>query len=335
MKKMKKEQVLNAIAHKQTDKIPHIIELTSEKQKSFCDFVGIDTSEFFDYAGNCIQKLEYGTGEYIRDGFYQDNYGVIWNRSGIDKDIGVVTEELVTEENYLGFKFPTPDIDRVKSLTQTLISDGRDTVKLGKIGMTLFERAWSLRGMENLLTDFYLNPELAHHLLGNICDYNLQIIDAALEFDIDGFYFGDDYGQQTGLMMSPDTWREFIKPYLKKMFTKVKSRGKIVALHCCGNITDILGDLIEIGLDIYQTVQPELYNLAELKENFGKDLSFWGAISTQRDMPFVSPDQLVKIMQETIDILGKDGGYIVAPTHQVPPDVPNENIAAFINYLKG
>jgi len=188
--------------------------------------------------------------------------------------------------------------------------------------------------MENLLMDFHLNPEFVNELFDNILQYNMKIIDAALQYDIDGFYFGDDYGQQNGLIMSPQTWRTFIMPGLKQMFGKVKEAGKAVALHSCGNILELLGDLIDIGLDIYQTVQPEIYDLSKLKTDYGKDLTFWGAISTQKTLPFVSPDELRGIVKQTINIMGVNGGYIAAPTHKVPQDVPVENMIALFEVLK-
>jgi len=164
--------------------------------------------------------------------------------------------------------------------------------------------------------------------------YNLQIIDVALAYDIDGFYFGDDYGQQTGMIMSPEHWRRFIRPGLETMFARVKNAGKLVFLHSCGNISGVLGDLVDIGLDVYQTVQPEVYDLAELKHTYGRDLSFWGAISTQRLLPFASPTEVVEKATEIIGVMHEGGGYIAAPTHQVPADVPPENVEALVTLFK-
>jgi uroporphyrinogen decarboxylase len=117
---------------------------------------------------------------------------------------------------------------------------------MGKIGSAFFDRAWSLRGFENFLMDLMVEEAFVKELFEQILSVNLQIIDEAVKYDIDGFYFGDDYGQQNGLLMSPVTWRIFIKPYLAIMFERVKKSGKIVALHSCGNISEIMGDLIEI-----------------------------------------------------------------------------------------
>lgn len=331
----RKERVRQAVNHRKTGIVPWNIELLGGEMVKVCEYLGIEASEFFDLAGNHIEKITYNIGgKEIRPGFWQDEFDVVWDRSGLNKDIGVVSEVLLKEAGLSSYQFPAPPVEQVKDVTGKMLNNGRDTFKLGKIGMTYFERAWSLRGMENLMMDMALNTPFAEELFGQIADYNMQIIDTAVQYDIDGFYFGDDYGQQTGLLISPDMWRRFIKPGLTKMFEKVKSANKVVALHCCGKIDAILGDLIDIGLDIYQTVQPEVYDLKKLKKEFGNHLTFWGAISTQQTLPFVKPEELKRIVRETIEIMGQGGGYIAAPTHRVPGDVPAENIAALIEVLK-
>jgi len=334
-KMKRKDRVKAAIKHQQCDIVPYNVELTGAELTKVADFLGIEKGSFADYAGNHIEKLGYnGGGSFIKEGFFEDEFGVVWDRSGLDKDIGVIDEFLLREPNLNGYEFPAPDLEQIKAKTAKFVANGKDSFKFGKIGMTYFERAWSLRGFENFLMDLHLYPEFVNNLFDNILQYNMKIIDAALQYDIDGFYFGDDYGQQNGLIMNPNTWRTFIKPGLKQMFEKVKNAGKVVALHSCGNISDILADLIEIGLDVYQTVQPEIYDLPKLKADYGNDLTFWGAISTQKTLPFVSPDELKVIVRQTVDIMGVNGGYIAAPTHGVPEDVPAENIIALIEVLK-
>ena len=332
---LRKDRVKTAIEHKPPDIIPYNIELTSEELTKVADCLGIEKSSFAEYAGNHIEKTGYNIGgSIIKDGFFKDEFGVVWNRSGLDKDIGVIEEYLLKEPDLKGYQFPEPDLEQVKAHTAAFVANGKDTFKFGKIGMAFFERAWSLRGIEDFLMDMHLHPEFVDELFESILQYNMKIIDVALQYDIDGFYFGDDYGQQNGLIMSPDTWRTFIMPGLKQMFAKVNDAGKAVALHSCGNISEILGDLDDIGLDIYQTVQPEIYDLAKLKADHGKSLTFWGAISTQKTLPFVSPDELKDIIRKTMDTMGTDGGYIAAPTHGVPKDVPAENIIALVEVLK-
>ena len=332
---MRRERVWKAVQHNQTGIVPYNVELTSEELAKVAEYIGIDKGEFFGWAGNHIEKGSYNTGgNYIKPGFFKDEFGVVWDRSGLDKDIGVIDEILIKESEVKCYSFPEPNINEVFKITEKLVNNGKDTFKFGKIGLAYYERAWSLRGMENLLMDFILEPAFIEELFENILQYNLKIIEAAIEYDIDGFYFGDDYGQQTGMIMSPETWRKFIKPGLAKMFEKVKSTGKIVALHSCGNISAILGDLIDIGLDIYQTVQPEIYDLKKLKAEYGENLSFWGGISTQRLLPFAKPEEVKSTVKDIIGTMSCNGGYIASPTHQVPADVPPENIVALVEVLK-
>jgi len=329
----KKERVQKALAHQNTDFVPYNIELTNGAMKRFTEKYGVSKADFFGFAGNHIEKIGYNGGETIKPGYFKDEFGVVWNRSGGD-DIGVVEEYLLPEADLEGFKFPVINTADMALRTDMVLGNGIDSFKLAKIGMLLFERAWSLRGMENLLMDFYINEAFTEELFSKITDYNLTIINEAVNYPVDGFYFGDDYGQQNGLIMGPDLWRQFIKPQLKRTFAPIKEKGLPVCLHSCGNISDILEDLIEIGLDCYQTVQPEIYDLHGLKEKFGHHLSFYGAISTQQFLPFATPDEVTAKLHETIHILGKNGGYICAPTHQIPDDVPPENIMAMVETLK-
>ncbi len=332
---LRKNTVKAAIQHNETDIVPYNVELTSGLLAKVTEHLGIGRADFGQYAGNHLQKANCNrAGSYIRDGFFKDEFGVVWDRTGADKDIGIVDHVLLPEPCLDGFDFPRPDMDNIAESTAKLVNNGRDTFKLAKIGTCYFERAWTLRGMENLLMDFLLEPNFVQQLLDNILQYNLQIIDTALHYDIDGFYFGDDYGQQNGLIMSPEVWRKFIKPGLARMFEKVKSAGRIVALHSCGNINAIFNDLIDIGLDVYQTVQPEVYDIKKLKTDFGDNLTFWGGISTQQALPFVTAVELKEIVKKTIAIMADKGGYIAGPTHRIPADVPVENVIALVEVLK-
>jgi uroporphyrinogen decarboxylase len=325
--------VISAAAHKNTEPVPHDIDLTAPVAQKVCDYLKIQREELWDWFDNHIEEAKYRRGQYIEEDVYQDPFGVQWNRS-IDKDIGVIKEYLLKEPKMGNYRFPEPELDYVDEITVKMMEINKDSYKFGKIGFSLFERAWSLRGFENFLADLAGEEKFVCELFEHILDYNMKIIDRALTYPIDGFFVGDDYGQQRGLLMSPATWRRLIKPCLAKMFEKVKLSGRTVALHSCGNLSDILGDLIDIGLDIYQTVQPEIYGLKKIKDQFGAHLTFWGGISTQKTLPYATPAEIKKIVSDTIKILGKNGGYIAAPTHQIPADVPVENVIALAEAFK-
>ena len=325
---MKRERVIAAVSHKGATPVPHDIELTVPLADKLCACLGIAHEQLWDWFDNHVEAMLYRKGQYLENEIYEDPFGVRWDRSGADKDIGIITEYILKEPALGGYRIPEPNLDYVDEVTTELMAAGRDSYKLGKVGFSLFERAWSLRGLENFLADLAGEEKFVCELFEQILEYNMKIIDRALTYQIDGFFLGDDYGQQRGLLMSPATWRRLIKPCLAKMFERVKLSGRTVALHSCGDLSAIIGDLIDIGLDIYQTVQPEIYSLKELKAQFGAHLTFWGGISTQQALPYATPDEVRKTAAETIKILGKGGGYIASPTHKVPADVPVENIIA-------
>ena len=139
---------------------------------------------------------------------------------------------------------------------------------------------------------------------------------------------GDHHLRQRGRMLG-------VKPGMKQMIEKVKSKGKYVVVHSCGDIWDLMPDLIEMGVDVYNTVQPEIYDLKKLKREYGNDLTFYGAVSTQQFLPYATPAQVYDKTCEVIDIMAKNGGYILSPSHGVTPDIPPENLLAMVKAAKG
>jgi uroporphyrinogen decarboxylase len=189
--------------------------------------------------------------------------------------------------------------------------------------------------MENLLVGFIESPDAVHDLMRRITDYNLAAVGIATEYkELDAVMFGDDWGQQRSLIMGREHWVTFIKPYLKEMYGAAKRAGKLVLQHSCGNIESVFDDVIELGLDAYQTFQPEIYDIEKVKARYGGRLSFWGGISTQQLLPTATPEFLRSEIIRIMRIMGKGGGYIAAPTHSVPRDVPAENILTMIDVFK-
>ena len=186
--------------------------------------------------------------------------------------------------------------------------------------------------MQNLMMDFYDNPDFIRELLNQIADYNIAQIQKALNHDIDGVYLGDDWGQQQGLQMGPDIWREFIKPVVSRMYGVVRKAGKFVFIHSCGDVDEIFDDLVEVGVNCFNPFQPEVMDIFQLFNKYHGKLSFHGGLSTQEILPFGTVDD---VKSETLKLLeaGRNGGYIFAPAHDVEGDVPLENILAFIKIL--
>ncbi len=155
-----------------------------------------------------------------------------------------------------------------------------------------------------------------------------------LEQPFDGVLFGDDWGQQRGLMFGAKRWRQFIKPRAAAMYKRVAAAGKAVCLHSCGKVQDLFPELIEIGLQVFNPFQPEVMDLQEMKSRYGDALTFYGGVSVQQLLPFGTPRQVRDEVRRLMDTLGRGGGFIVAPSHDMPGDVPLENLLAFIETVR-
>ena len=327
----RRETVIAALQHKETDRIPFFINFETQEYDRVVEYT--KNPDLINQCGRYLSGWSYGgypTENADRKEYFTDDYGVVWNRTGVDKDIGVIDSPMIPEPDISLYCPPKLNEKRVREDCERALAAKGDTFCFCGIGFSMFERLWSYVGMENALIYMITDPEFVHELLDKIMEYNLKLIDIMNEYPFDGFYFGDDWGQQRGMIMGAPHWREFIKPRMEILYRCAKKNGKFILQHSCGDIREILPDLIEIGLDCYQTVQPEIYDLKELKEQFGDKLSFWGTISTQRDLPVRTPDEIKKIIRDTVEIMRKGGGFIVAPTHAVPHDVPPENVLAMI-----
>lgn len=331
----RKERVNNSLNHKESDFIPYHADLTMQEGARLAEYTG--TPDFLADKGLHMHYTQYWgwpTEKIKSSEHFIDEFGVTWNRSGVDKDIGVIKNPIISEPDIKLWRNPVLDEKRLRADFEEIIRTKEDKFVFPGIGFSMFERLWSLCGMEDALVNMIVEPEFTHGLLDTICEYNLHIIDIANEYPFDGFYFGDDWGQQKGLIMGPANWRKFIKPRMKRMYERAKKDGKHILQHSCGDISEIFPDLIDIGLNCYQTFQPEIYDIEAVKKEFGNDLSFWGGISTQQLLPYAAPDKIKSEIARIMRIMGRNGGYIAAPTHAVPGDVPPENIIAMLDVFR-
>jgi uroporphyrinogen decarboxylase len=327
----KRQIVRLAIEGRQVPYVPWSCSFTVEAADKLREHFGQDDLD--QVLDNHIVRLGSDTGFFdeLGNNLFRDVFGVVWDRT-IDRDIGNVQGCVLPEPTLAGYTFPDPLDGRFFDDIPDKIAACWDCFRVYSIGFSLYERAWTLRGMENLLMDFLGHRDFARKLLRAIADYNIAQVTQALEYDIDAVRFGDDWGYQRGLQMGLPIWREFILPELKRMYSVIREAGKYVCIHSCGKVDELFDDLVGIGLNCFNPFQPEVMNVFDLMGRYRRRLAFHGGLSTQRTLPYGSVQDVRK---ETARLLqaGRPGGYIFAPAHAVEGDVPLENMLAFIEIL--
>ena len=328
-----RELVHRALAFEPVPRVPYCIEFCAKARDSLC--ATAEGATLFDRVANdMILSVVLGIQAEVRNaaGEYVDEFGVVWDRS-VDVDIGC-PRACLTPESFPTYPWPDPAAEgRFDTLAENMRRYG-DTFHVMTFGFSLFERAWSLRGMQNLLVDFVDRPDFAGALLDKIVDLNLAVLAGGLKRcpGVDGVYFGDDFGSQLGLIMGAPRWREIFKPRLARMYGAARAAGKKVIIHCCGKVQEIFDDLIEIGLDCFNPFQPEVMDVHDIFRRYHGSLAFWGGISTQRLLPAGTVAEVRREVGTLLD-MGRNGGYLIAPAHAIPGDAKVENVVAMLRMI--
>ncbi len=328
----KRDVIRTVLEFRRPPYVPWSLGFTHEAAAKLRRYFGQDDLEPFLH--NHLLGLGNGVGFFtdLGNDLVQDAFGVVWDRS-VDKDIGVVKGQVLPEPTLAGYTFPDPHDARFFADIPDRIAEYGDRFRVFQIGFSLYERAWTLRGMEALMMDFIEHPQFVHALFEAIADYNVAQVEKALTYDIDAVYFGDDWGQQRGLQMGPRLWRTFIYPVLQRMYAAVRAARKYVFIHSCGDVDELFDALIASGLNCFNPFQPEVMDVFALLKQYRGRLAFHGGLSTQRTLPYGTVDDVRRETQRLLDA-GSDGGYIFAPAHAVEGDVPLENMLTFIETLQ-
>jgi len=333
----KKEIVKRTLSHKEPPEVPYYMKFAApvyaELQKYF------DVEDVGEAVGNYITGFTPGYGKNFKPGMlpgnlYYDEYGCLWQ--GTEANPGQIKEPVLKNASLNGYRFPDAgDPGRLKGL-QELIEKRSDTYLIVNLeSHTLLERAFNLRGMVRFMTDMYDHPGFVELLLDKILEYDLELAGCILKYEIDAIKINDDWGDQRGILIGADRWRKLVKPRIAGLCKYIKEKKGIdIFLHSDGNIAEIIPDIIEMGITAMNPMQPEVMDIFKLKEQFGKEITFFGGMNTQSTMPFGTVNQVVSEMRKLVRELGRGGGFILSPGIIVQEDVPMENILAFVEICR-
>ncbi len=310
-----------------------------------------DPAEYFHYDVRIVEfgetRLQYDFAEYLPrdlpDRARVDEWGIAQIR-GVDGSPDIFVRPLAQASTVAEIDaYPLPDVtaDYRREIARRRIrqvqAKGCAAVSWQPfVGGTFFETAWRLRGLELFLMDLLTNQELAERLLGRIAELSIANACFLAECGVDILLTGDDVGSQDRLLISPAAWRKWLKPLYAELIQRVKAinPATLVFYHSDGYIAPIIPELVEIGVDILNPIQPECMDPVKLKQEFGDRLSFWGTIGTQTTFPYATPAELKALVRERIETVGEGGGLLIAPTHKLQSDVPWENIVAFFEAVQ-
>jgi uroporphyrinogen decarboxylase len=292
------------------------------------------------------KEIEGGFARVLDNAFFVDEWGVTWKRAAYYFDQGHHPLEGKSYGEITRYRLPDPeDMGRVAQVGEQCAryreENPQFVIPLSQSYGGILETALWLRGYADFYMDLASDAPECSYLLDAITEYfiafNTRYLDAA-RGQCDILAIGDDYGMQDRLLMAPEHWRKHIKPRYARLLACVKSRFPSIRIfhHSCGAITEILGDLIDIGVDIINPIQPLARGMDPvlLKREFGRRITFHGGIDVQRLLPFGTPDEIRGEVNRRLEVLSADGGYIIAPSHNIQAGTPEENILAFYDAVK-
>ncbi len=350
-----RDRVLMALNHETPDRCPMQVSFTPEfvtRLRSEMKLGGDKTHN--PHGGGNTYELERALGEdllltsvgwansYYQDGkSYVDEWGIGWKSAEYTTPFGTGTyteiagNPLADDSALASYSPPDPTRPELYTEADWVLQTFKDEYFIvGVTVTTIFETAWALRGYERMLSDFALKPDLAEQILDIPYRYHLTAAKKLTQMGVDMIWLGDDVGAQNAMIISPKMWRQLFKPRMANFIAELKAINPQVkvAYHSDGNIYPIIPDLVEIGLDVLNPIQPASMDPARLKQEYGDKLCFWGSVDEQHTLPFGSAADVRSEVLTRLKTIGKNGGLILGPTHHVQLDTPMENFWALVEY---
>ena len=352
-----RERVEVALRHEEPDRCPMQVSFTPEFATRLRQDMELRGERVHNpHGGGNTYELERALGEdmlltsvgwansyYMDDQDYTDEWGVGWTVHPYQTPFGtghyteIASHPLADDGSISGYRPPDPNRPELYTDAEQVIRDFKGEYWIvGVTVTTVFEAAWALRGLEQMLIDMVVDPDLANQVLHWPYQYHLTAAKRLVEMGVDMVWLGDDVGTQHEMLISPMMWRKYFKWRMAEMIQELKAINPQVkvAYHSDGDIRRIIPELIEIGLDVLNPVQPASMDPAEIKAQYGDKLCFWGTIDEQQTLPFGSPEEVRAEVLERLRTSGRGGGLILAPTHHVQLDTPLENFWAMVDTIR-
>ena len=352
-----RERILTSLDHRSPDRCPMQISFTPEFASRLREHLHLQGRlNHNPHGGGNTYELErlldedmlltsvgWANSYYQSRDPYTDEWGIGWRPCSYQTPFGpgvyteVATHPLADDRAIDRYRATDPNRPELYVQAQALLDQYQaEYFIVGVTVTTIFETAWALRGLSQLMIDFLTDPGLAHRILDIPFQYHLTAAKRLVAMGVDMIWTGDDVAAQTGMMLSPAHWRTFLKPRMAQFIAELKAinpRLK-VAYHCDGDLRPIIPELIEIGVDVLNPVQPGCMDPAEIKQLYGDRLCFWGSLDEQRTLPFGTPEDVRQEVRRRLETIGRDGGLILGPTHHVQLDTPLENCLAMVEAIR-
>jgi uroporphyrinogen decarboxylase len=328
-----RETVIAQIKHQETPAVPYSLAIEESVAERLDAHYGSKAwRKSIDRYMTVVSAVNTDPKEPIDEKYARDSYGGIWRQ---DMRPWHLETPPLPEPAFTGYTFPSPEVffrPEQKAKAFETCRAKADTFRIGGLGWGLFERSWNLRGFENILMDAVTEPDFFEEALDRIMNLYLAFVDYTCDLPIDAILFGDDWGDQRGIILGPDRWRKFLKPRWAKIYDAVHKHGKLALHHSCGSVAEIIPDLIDIKLNVLESCQPEAANMNpyELKKKFGDKITFWGCLGSQSTIPLGTPQSIREEVARLKREMGRGGGYILAGAKPLQPETPTENAAAVV-----
>jgi uroporphyrinogen decarboxylase len=349
-----RERVLAALAHRSTDRVPRLLyeevigypPSTAQRLQEYCapktplEYFGMDlTRVTLNPSVQPRTRFEEWLGPHADVALASgevDEWGVRWRKGDFHHFARVESPLRGIDDLTRLQQYPWPDLDqayRFDGVCEQVNHLHRQGLAVTGYAGSVFERSWYIRGLEDFMMDLVTRPNVAHYFLERAAALQKHAAEQFARAGVDIVITGDDVAGQKGLLISLETWRQFLKPRLAATVQSVKSVNPAIHVfyHSDGNVEAVIPELVEIGIDILNPVQPECMDPAAVKRRFGARLSFWGTVSVQHTMPRGTPDEVRTEVRARIREVGRGGGLILAPAHVLGPETPWENILAFFD----